>query len=75
VNAALGSTAHGGEGPRDRGAFLQCFNPTNAYARRLTRDYRTPPTVEPVARKLVDDVLGFIGRGRLLAIHPAYGQG
>jgi superfamily I DNA/RNA helicase len=47
----------------------------DAYATRLGRDYLTPSTGPPAARKLVDDVVGFIGRGRLVAAHPAYGQG
>ena len=43
-------------------------------ATRLGRDYPTLP-IRPAARKLVDDVIGFIGRGRLVAAYPAYGQG
>lgn len=47
----------------------------DAFAMRLGRDYPTPPPAGPAARKLIDDVLGFIGRSRLVAAHPAYGQG
>lgn len=47
----------------------------DAYATRLARDYPNPPTAEPAARMLIDDMLGFIGRSRLVAVHPAYGQG
>ena len=45
------------------------------YTMRLGCDYPSPPMAQPVARNLVDDVLGFIGRGRLVAAHAAYGQG
>jgi superfamily I DNA/RNA helicase len=47
----------------------------DTYATRLGRDYPKPPTREVAARKLFDDVLGFVGRSRLVAVHPAYGQG
>lgn len=47
----------------------------DAYAKQLGRDYSMPPTTEVAARKLVDDVLGFVGRSRLVAVHPAYQQG
>lgn len=45
------------------------------YATRLGRNYQTPPTEYLAARKLVDDVLGFIGRGQFIAAHRAYDQG
>ena len=64
-----------GIGPDDEVEQARFAKALDAYARRLGRDYPTPPTTEPAARKLVDDVLGFIGRGRLVAAHPAYGQG
>lgn len=47
----------------------------DAYALRLRRDYPTPPTTQSAARKLIDDVLNFIGRSRLVAAHSAYAQG
>ena len=47
----------------------------DTYATRLGRDYPKPPLAEGVARKLVDEVLEFIGRRRLIAAHRAYGQG
>jgi superfamily I DNA/RNA helicase len=64
-----------GIGPDDEVEQARFAKALDAYARRLGRDYPKAPTTEPVARKLVDDVLGFIGRGRLVAVHPAYGQG
>ena len=45
------------------------------YTTRLGRDYPTPPMARPAARGLVEDLLGFVGRGRLVAAYPAYGQG
>jgi superfamily I DNA/RNA helicase len=42
---------------------------------RLGRDYPMPPTAEPSARKLIDEVIGFIGSSRLVATNPGYGQG
>ena len=45
------------------------------YTTRLARQHPAPPMAQPAARNLVDDVLGFIGGGRLVAAHPAYGQG
>jgi UvrD-like helicase C-terminal domain len=64
-----------GIGPDDEVEQARFAKALDAYARRLARDYPAPPTIESAARKLVDDVLGFIDRGRLVAIHPAYGQG
>ena len=64
-----------GIGPDDEVEQARFAKALDAYARRLARDYPAPPTIETVARKLIDDVLGFIGRGRLVATHPAYGQG
>ena len=47
----------------------------DTYATRVSRDYPGPPLSERAARILVEDVLGFIGRGRLIAAHRAYAQG
>ena len=64
-----------GIGPDDAVEQSRFVKELDAYATRLGRDYPTPSTSPPAARKLVDDVVGFIGRGRLVAAHPAYGQG
>ena len=64
-----------GIGPEDEIAQDRFAKALDAYATRLDRDYPMPPTDEPSARKLIDDVIGFIGRNRLLAAHPSYGQG
>ena len=70
---ALGSLR--GIGPDDEIEQDRFAKELDAYAMRLGRDYPTPPAAGPAARKLMDDVLGFIGRSRLVAAHPAYGQG
>ena len=64
-----------GVGPDDVLDQSRFAKELDRYATRLGRDYPTPPSAERVARKLVEDVLGFIGRGRLIAAHRAYGQG
>lgn len=64
-----------GIGPDDEIEQIRFVKELDAYAMRLGRDYPTPPAAGPAARKLIDDVLGFVGRSRLVAAHPAYGQG
>lgn len=64
-----------GIGPDDEVEQSRFAKELDAYATRLGRDYPAPSGGPPTARKLFDDVLGFIGRGRLIAAHPAYGQG
>lgn len=41
----------------------------------MTTAYHCPPISKAVARSIVDDILAFVGRERLIAVHPAYGQG
>jgi superfamily I DNA/RNA helicase len=64
-----------GIGPEDGIAQDRFAKTLDAYARRLGRDYPMPPTDKPSARKLLDDVICFIGHSRLVAAHPGYGQG
>lgn len=64
-----------GIGPSDEIEQERFAKELDAYANRLSRDYPTPPTSQTTARKLIDDVLGFIGHNRLIAAYPAYGQG
>lgn len=45
------------------------------YATRLRAAHPEPPRSKAMAQAIVDDILAFIGRGRLIASHPAYGQG
>lgn len=64
-----------GIGPDDAVEQARFAKELDTYAMQLGRDNPKPPTTEVAARKLVDDVLGFVGRSRLVAAHPAYGQG
>jgi hypothetical protein len=64
-----------GIGPDDEVEQARFANELDDYAARLGRDFPTPPIGQVPARKLVDDVIGFIGRGRLVSAHPAYNQG
>ena len=45
------------------------------FASRLRREHPSPPITETAARELVELVLDFVGRRRLIAAHPAYSQG
>jgi hypothetical protein len=47
----------------------------DVFATALHRDNPAPPHDAAAARKPVDRVLDFIGRGRLVAAYPSYGQG
>lgn len=47
----------------------------DTYAIKLSAAHPHPPKSKIAARSIVDDILTFIGRERLIAAHPAYGQG
>jgi superfamily I DNA/RNA helicase len=47
----------------------------DTYAMKVGTIYPNPPTSKATARSLVHNVLAFIGRERLIAVYPAYGQG
>ena len=64
-----------GVGPDDELDYSRFARELDRYATRLGRHYPTPPSAVRVARKLVEDVLGFIGCERLIAAHRAYSQG
>ena len=64
-----------GIGPDDEVQQARFAKELDIFSIRLGRDYPTPPTTQPAARKLVKDVLGLIGRERLVAARPAYSQG
>lgn len=59
----------------DEASLARLARDLDAFATSLHRDYSAPPHDAMAARKLVDRVLGFIGRDRLAAAHPSYGQG
>lgn len=45
------------------------------YAINLKMQNPRPPTSETEARRLVDSILDFVGRAKLIAAYPAYGHG
>jgi superfamily I DNA/RNA helicase len=47
----------------------------DTFALDLKARYPTPPAIKAAARSVISDALNFIGRDRLLAVHPAYAQG
>ena len=64
-----------GIGPDDEIEQTRLAKELDFFVSRLGREYPMPPTAEPVAQELVDDVLRFVGRARLIAAYRAYGQG
>lgn len=59
----------------DESTHVRLARELDAYAIKLVSTYSEPPRVMATARSLVDDVLVFVGRERLISIHPAYAQG
>ncbi len=59
----------------EEAAQVKLARDLDAYALKLSASRPSPPTSKTLARSLVDEVLAFIGRERLIAVHPAYGQG
>jgi superfamily I DNA/RNA helicase len=47
----------------------------DAYVLKLKANHLNPPKSKAKSRSIVDDVIEFIGRERVIAVHPAYGQG
>lgn len=64
-----------GIGPDEEVKQARFAEELDAYSTRLSHVYSTPPMDEARARQLVDNVIGFVGRERLVAVHPAYSQG
>ncbi|MCC0807654.1 ATP-dependent helicase [Methylobacterium sp. W2] len=64
-----------GVSPDEEAAQARLAGELDAYAIKLTAAHSSPPKSKAVARSIVDDILAFIGRERLIAVHPAYGQG
>ncbi|NTF10851.1 ATP-dependent helicase [Agrobacterium rubi] len=59
----------------DEAAQAKIARELDAISIKLAAAHPSPPKAKVVARSIVDDVLSFIGRERLIAFHPAYGQG
>ncbi|TCP80075.1 DNA helicase II [Brevundimonas mediterranea] len=64
-----------GVSPDEEAAQARLAGELDAYAIKLTAAHSSPPKSKAVARSIMDDILAFIGRERLIAVHPAYGQG
>lgn len=64
-----------GIAPDEEGALAKLAQDLDTYALKLSAEYPSSPNSKTMAQSIVDDVLRFIGRERLIAVHPAYGQG
>lgn len=64
-----------GVAPDDEAAQAKLARELDAYAIKLSGAHPNPPKSKAVARSIVDEILAFIDRERLIAVHPAYGQG
>jgi superfamily I DNA/RNA helicase len=64
-----------GVAPDEEAAQARLAGELDAYSIKLTVAHPSPPKSKAVARSIVDDILAFIGRERLITVHPAYGQG
>lgn len=64
-----------GIGPDEEAAQAKLARELDSYVINFSSLHLTPPKSMSAARFLVDDVMAFIGRERLVAAHPAYGQG
>jgi superfamily I DNA/RNA helicase len=64
-----------GVAPDEEAAQAKLARELDAYAIKLSGAHSNPPKSKAVARSIVDDILAFVDRERLIAVHPAYGQG
>lgn len=64
-----------GVGLDDAAAQARLAGELDAFVTKLRRDYHKPPHSAGQAAGVVDGVLDFVGRERLVAVHPPYGQG
>ena len=64
-----------GIGSEDEAAQTRLARELDAFAMTLEAHYSEPPQTGARARAIVGQVLDFIGRERLVAVHPAYAQG
>lgn len=64
-----------GISPEDEAALAIFGRELDTQATQLCANHPEPPTSKADARTIVDDVLDFVGRERLIAAHPAYAQG
>lgn len=64
-----------GIAPDEEAAQAKLASELDAYAIKLSATHPNPPKSKAMARSIVDDILAFVGRDRLIAVHAAYGQG
>jgi len=64
-----------GIAPEDEDTQIKLARNLDTYMSKLGATHPSPPTSKKTARSLVDEVLAFINRERLISVHPAYGQG
>ena len=64
-----------GIGREDEAAQIRLARELDAFVMILGADHSEPPQTSAGARAVVGEVLDFIGRERLIAVHPAYAQG
>ena len=68
-------TALRGVAPDEDSAQAKLANDLDKYAIKLDAAYPNPPKSKEAARSIVDSIIAFICKKRLIAVHPAYGQG
>lgn len=64
-----------GIAPDDEAAQSKLAHELDAYTVNLSKRHPAPPKSKVAARAIIDDIVSFVGRDRLIAVHPAYGQG
>lgn len=63
-----------GSTPDDEAAQSRLTRKLDAYAINLSKAHPAPPKSKAAARAIIDDIIAFVGRDRLIATHPAHGQ-
>lgn len=61
--------------PDDEAAESRLAHELDAYTLKLCKAHPSPPKSKAAARIIIDDIMAFVGKDRLIAVHPAYGQG
>ena len=64
-----------GIAPDDEGSQARLANDLDSFALDLHAAHTNPPVGKPSARSLIDGIINWIGRDRIIAAYPAYRQG
>lgn len=64
-----------GIAPDDEAAQARFANDLDSFALDLHAAHTNPPVGKPSARSLIDGIMNWIGRDRIIAAYPAYRQG